>query len=130
MKLSQILKEIQVEPSTDLKDRVWDGIKKHSIKKARVNFALSFAGLFVSFIAIFPAFIYLLNGFYQSGFVQYMPEIFSDGGTVLTFWKDYLSLIAESAPIFEFSIVLAIVFILLWSFKIVIKNAKPAFLTI
>lgn len=130
MEYKQIIQSIQIEPSSNLKDRIFCVIKKDNERKSKINFAFSVIGFMFSFVAIFPAFIYLGNSFYQSGFGQYFSAIFSDGGIVLTYWKDYLSLMAESAPIFEVSIFLAVIFILLFSFKSAIKNAKPVFLTV
>jgi len=127
---NQILQSIQIEPSLNLKDRIFNKIKKHDERKAKINFTFSVTGFIASFIAIFPAFIYLTNSFYLSGFGQYFSAIFSDGGLILTYWKDYLSLIAESAPIFEVSIFLTIIFVLLLSFRSAIKNAKSVFLTV
>ena len=130
MKYNQIIQSIQIEPSLNLKDRIFSEIKKHDERSARINFTFSITCFVVSIIAIFPAFIYIGNSFYQSGFIQYFSAIFSDGGIILTYWKDYLSLMAESAPVFEISIFLVIIFVLLLSFKSAIKNAKLVFLTV
>jgi len=128
MKSEQFLKMIQVEPSSNLKSRIWEDIKKQEYKKAKINFWASLAGFSVSLVAIFPAIVYLWQAFSQSGLSQYLTAIFSDGGVVLTYWRDYLSLIAESMPVFEVSIFFAVIFVLLLSLRIMIRNIKPTFL--
>jgi hypothetical protein len=125
MKNSYILKEI--EPSISLKNRIIEEIRLREFRKARFFFYFSSLGFILSFIAVFPAFMYLSNSFYQSGFIQYVSAIFSDGGVVFTYWKEYLSLVVESAPIFEVSIILTITLLLLFSFKTAIKNVRLAF---
>jgi hypothetical protein len=126
MKCEQFLEEIQVKPPTHLKQRILSNIKSEESKKAKIVLVFSSFGFVASFIAIFPAFIYLGRSLYQSGFFQYLSAIFSDGGIVLTYWKDYISLIVESAPLFEILSVLVVMFVLLLSLRSTIKNIKPA----
>lgn len=65
---------------------------------------------------------YALTALSQSGFVQYFSLMFSDAGVIFSLWKEFLLLLAESAPVFELAIVLSAFFVLLLSVKSVIKN--------
>jgi hypothetical protein len=60
-----------------------------------------------SFVGSVFAYISLAHSFAQSGFLQYISLMFSDGGTLMSAWKDFLLVLAESLPLFETAVFLA-----------------------
>jgi hypothetical protein len=115
------------EPSKELFEGILLRVETEDVRQARTR--LGFLGVvsLTSFVALVPAFQYALNGFYQSGFYQYFSLLFSDGATLLPYWKEFAFSLIETLPIVEITAFLIVVLILLESTKSVIKNARTAF---
>ena len=115
------------EIPSDLYEKIVFKIEKASIRKAKIS--LFYQGLLavVSFASIFPVFIGVIKGFSQSGFWQYFSLIFTDGGIVLSNWKVFLTSLLESAPFYEMTFFLIIVFVLLESAKFASGNYRQVF---
>jgi len=98
--------------------------QKHS---ARIHlFAFAIAAC-ASFVTLFPAFRYAADGFTQSGFYQYLSLVFTDGVSLLPYWKEFALSLAESFPVIPITAFLTVVYILLETIKLAINNWKPAF---
>ncbi len=120
---------IQIEPPQELYNKILLGIEQKQKQEAKLK--LAFSGFFTlaSLLALVPAVQYALQGFSQSGFYNYFSLLFSDGLTLLTYWKEFSLSLAESFPLTEMVVFLSIMFILLISLKLFIKNTKVAFLS-
>ena len=94
------------------------------IKKARFGLIFQSVLSVVSFVAAFPIFMNVVERFSQSGFSQYLSLVFTDGEIVLSNWKVFASSLLESAPFYEATIFLAVVFVLLQSLKFAVRNLK------
>ncbi|MCX6788632.1 MAG: hypothetical protein WCO21_03230 [bacterium] len=68
------------------------------------------------------------NGFYveltQSGFSQLSSLIFSDGGTIMTYWQDFILSLAESLPILSAIGLVGSVLLFLVSTERLIRNVR------
>ena len=112
----------QFEPSEKLQDGI---LAKIDLEKRRsAGIRLIFFGIVATFlfVAVVPSSQYVAREFYQSGFYQYFSFIFSDSGAVLSSWKEFTLLLAESAPLTEITIFLATILAFLVSVKLAIKN--------
>ncbi len=126
-KLFQSLRHI--EPPQELYGGIVARITREQRHRAIIRlFFLGFAVL-LSFAALIPTFRYLSNDFYQSGSYQYLSLIFSDGGMLISYWKEFMLSIAESLPIISIAAFLSILFIMLGSLKLAAQNIKTAFLS-
>jgi len=96
------------------------------IKKARLGLIFQGVLSLVSFVIAFPIFLNVAERFSQSGFFQYLSLVFTDGEIVLSNWKVFASSLLESAPFYEATIFLAVVFVLLQSLKFAVRNLKIA----
>lgn len=117
----------ELEPSDKLYRNIFAGIEIKRCRIIRIQFAFLGSAIFTSFIALIPAFQYTIQEFYQSGFYQYFSLIFSDGGTLILYWQEFVLSLAESLPLLGITAVLGIIFVLLGLFKIAVQNARILF---
>ncbi len=119
----------EINPPEYLSGRILAKIELHKKRVARVKFFVFQAAGLLSLAIAAVSFKFALDDFYRSGFYNYISLIFSDGGIVITYWKDFIMLLAESVPLLWFTAFLAAIFALLESIKNIIKNKKVIFLT-
>jgi hypothetical protein len=117
----------KLTPPRELYDKILFRVEKERVRAARIRLALFGVTSFASFIALFPALQYATRGFYQSGSYEYLSLVFSDGTALLPYWKEFFFTILESMPVFEMATVLAVVYILLESVKLIVRNTPVAF---
>ncbi len=97
-------------------------------RRARIRLAIS-AGLFAASVTLLVVVARGVSAdMYQSGSFQYFSLIFSDGGTVLASWKEFLLTFVESIPTLGVAAALASIFVALASLKFSFRNWKPSFL--
>lgn len=115
-------------PPADLYEKIIFRIEKQEMKSA--TFKSIFQGIITlaSFVVAFPVFTNLLNGFSQSGFWQYFYFIFTDSGMVMTHFQTFLTSLVESAPFYEMTLFLTVVFVFLESAKYVSRNLRQVIL--
>jgi hypothetical protein len=83
-----------------------------------------------SFIGLIPALKILSNDFTQSGFYEYLSLIFSSSGSIITYWKDFLLLLAESLPVISIISLCTLIFIFFLSAKYAMKQIIKSQLTL
>ncbi|MGB8815673.1 MAG: hypothetical protein WCC74_00315 [Minisyncoccia bacterium] len=103
-------------------------LEKAKFEKARNGLMIEGTFVVTSFIAIFPIFMNVIKGFSSSGFWQYFSLLFTDSGVVLSNWKVFATSLLESAPFYEMTILLVVVFVLLESTKFAFKNLEQVLL--
>ena len=116
-----------MEPSPNLCQKILSQVQL-DIKHAE-RFSFIFSGLFAlaSFAGIVFAARYTAQELNSSGFYQYISLVFSDPGSLASYWKDFGLLLAESMPILAIATVLATAWAFLSSIKILVKNKKHGF---
>jgi hypothetical protein len=119
----------EIDPPEYLTGRILAQIELHKKRMARIKFFLFEAAGVVSLAIAAFSFKFAMDDLSQSGFSNYASLIFSDWNMVLAYWKDFVMLLAESAPLLWFTAFLASIFILLESIKNALKNKKVMFLT-
>ncbi len=122
--------EYDFEPSERLYGNILMRIEREKIRAARIRFALLGTTALASVIALIPAYQYAASEFAQSGFSQYLSIVFSDSGVALVYWKEFMLALAESAPVFGATILLSVIFTLLGSITLTVKDARRAFLSV
>lgn len=102
-------------------------IDSEARRAARLRLAVFVPLIFISAISVIVSFQYLVRETAQSGLSEYLSILFSDGGTVLLYWKEFLISLAEEAPILDAALFLGAVLALAGSLKATIKNVQTTF---
>ena len=90
--------------------------------KTRIIISRTVGGL--SFIALFPVFINIINQLHSSGFWNYFSLIFTDTSIVATYWREFSLSLVDSLPIFQLSLILLLILSLSISLRSALKNFK------
>jgi hypothetical protein len=121
-KLQQAFKSIKYQQKSDFSENIWQAIVLCDKRNARIKlWVFSTTGLF-SLIELAPALKMLFNDFAQSGFYDYFSLLFSSNGSLITFWKDFLLLLAESLPVVSIVLSLTLIFVFFLSLKYAMKQ--------
>ena len=121
-KLIKIFQKAKYKPEPILASTVWDAIIARNKRIIRFKlWIFSFMG-FASLVGLVPVFKILLNDLAQSGFYEYFSLIFSDGGSMVTYWKELFFSLAESLPVFSIISTLSLFFIFFLSLKYLTKQ--------
>ena len=102
-------------PESRLSDDIWAVVKAKNAKTLRVKklgyFSLGVLSLSGSILSIKM----LIEQFIQLGFFKYLSLIFSDGGIIATYWKEYTLSLIDSLPIASLAVFLFFLFMLVIS---------------
>ena len=121
-KLITTFKKASYKPNPNLALNIWDEISLKSKRRAQLKFgAFSIIG-FMSFLGLIPAFEALFNNLSRSGFYEYFSLIFSDGGTILSYWKEFLFSLVESLPTMSIALTLSLICICFFSLKYLVRQ--------
>ena len=121
-KLTRIFKEAKYEPDAKLASSVWQKIVMKERSKDLVKlWSFSFVG-FLSLVGLIPTLEELFNDLAHSGFYEYFSLIFSDGGSLVNYWKELLLSLAESLPVMSIIFTLSLFFICFLSLKYIVKQ--------
>jgi hypothetical protein len=121
-KLTKIFQRAKYEPVPNLSISIWRVITKKERKMARLKlWAFILAGV-VSLGGLVPALALLTRDFVQSGFYEYFSLIFSDSGSIFSYWKELVFSLAESLPTMSIILSLTLIFIFLLSLKYAMKQ--------
>lgn len=112
---------------TELQGLVLARINSEAARLSRIRLAIFVPLVLASSVGVVSSFQYLTQVASQSGFSSYLSIIFSDGSTMLSFWKEFLISLAETAPVFGATIFLGTVLAFMGSLKMAIKNAQTTF---
>ncbi|MDD5547472.1 MAG: hypothetical protein PHN74_01025 [Candidatus Pacebacteria bacterium] len=123
-KLFKSLKEI--EPPKELLGGILSKIEFEKRKIARLRLAFFAGTALASIFGFIPATRYFINELNSSGFHHYASLIFSDGGVLISYWKEFILSLAESLPVLGIIAILSLVFVLLESIKFILKDIKMA----
>lgn len=116
-----------IEPRDGLYTAVIMRIENQKRKEARFRFVYASTAGILALTLFVPVVQYFISELSKSGFYQYLSLISSDGGTALTYWKEFSLSLAESLPVLSITAVLALVFVLLITLKSVIRDSKTLF---
>lgn len=99
-KLSHIFKEMsEINPPQELGNLILQKISLEKNRRIRRNLFVSYTGLIISSIAIFPAILKFGVAFFRSEFWSILSLAFSDFMIVAGSWKSFLYSLGETLPI-------------------------------
>ena len=116
-----------VEPPHGLAESVIVRIMRERRRWARTRVFFLAASACISCAAFIPALEEASREFSQSGFYQYFSLAFSDGSVLFASWKEFSLLLAESLPLMGITLVLAALFVLLASIRLMARDVRVAF---
>ena len=120
--LEKVFQKAKYEPEENLSKNIWATIVLSDRHATRIKLCtFSFTGL-VSLIGLFPAFKILFGDLAHSGFYEYSSLIFSDGGAIISYWREFIFSLLESLPIMSIIFSLALILILFLSLKYLTKQ--------
>jgi hypothetical protein len=120
--LTKIFQKAKYKSSTDQCLILWQSINLRERQTARLkSWAFAFLGL-ASLAGLVPAISALSTDLAQSGFNEYFSIIFSDSGSILSYWKELAFSLAESLPAISIILTLSLLFICFLSIKHLIKQ--------
>ena len=121
-KLIKIFKKARYEPEPDLEQAVWSTIIARDKRTTRFKlWTYGFVG-FASFAGLIPAFKILFTDLAHSGFYEYFSLIFSDTGSILSYWKELIFSLTESLPVVSIIFTLSLLFICFLSLRYLMKQ--------
>ena len=127
--LQKLFKQAKYSPESRLSGDIWRVI---CIKEKKVSMMKSlgygFIGI-ISLLLLFPTMKNLINQLSQSGFYQYLSLAFSDIGSIISYWREFMSSLAETIPTTSLIIVLSLFFVFLTASKRAIIKFKSPLLT-
>lgn len=110
-----------------LYDSVLLRIDGEARRASRLRLAVFVPLVVLSSVATVVSFQYLARETVQSGLSEYLSILFSDEGTILLYWKEFLISLAEQAPVFGMTLFLGTIVALVSSLKATIKNTQTMF---
>lgn len=114
----------EVRPSDKLRQAILIGITKEEGRLAKIYLFVSSFVLLVSFSGVVMSVRYLIQGFYRSGFYQYLSLLFSGDSSVLIYWKELSYSLLETIPIVGMTLFLMALGLFIWSGVGTIINAR------
>lgn len=103
----------RVEPPDGLAGKVMARVWKEERKRVVRRLILFSIGIAASFAALFPAFNAVQGAMAQSGTLQFISLAFSDSGTVIALWNDFIFSILEALPVMSVVAFLTVAFVLI-----------------
>ena len=120
--LKKAFHKARYEEKSNLNLYIWQNIVIRNKRIARIKlWAFSFVGL-ASLAGLIPAWKTLSSDLAQSGLYEYFSLMFSNGGSIFSYWKELILSIAESLPTMSIILSLSLVFILFLSIKYATKQ--------
>jgi len=127
-KYKKLLSSINlIEPPPGLRNRILAKIVAEEKRLAQTKTWVFGSTALTSFGLSLWAVVYLIKSVQTSGFGQYFSLIFSENGTILTYWRELSLSLAESLPITSLIIFLTAVGFFIWSFANIMKKDTGIF---
>ena len=110
--IKKLFKNTVYLPESRLSDDIWALIKAKNSKILRMKKFGYFSLLVLSLSGSIFSIKVLMEQFTQLGFFRYLSLIFSDGGIIATYWKEYVFSLVDSLPIASLAVLLFFLFML------------------
>jgi len=116
------------KPPENLFNKVMSRIRQEkNLLTVKRRMAVFSAGLISSAVAIIASFRVVESEMIKSGFIQFASLIFSDMGTVLSNWQNFVLALLESLPVVSIAVFLLTIFAFLQSLKFLARDSKVFF---
>jgi len=112
----------RLKPSKNLRQNIVSGIAREEYRQAKIYLLMSSLAFTASLAGVILSLKYLIKGFYESGFYQYLSLLFSGDSLVLNYLKELSYSLIETLPILEVAAFLTALGFLIWSGISIITN--------
>jgi len=130
-KLKKAFDHLKNEQIASQNEVIWRAIITENQRIARIKLWIFSVAMLVFVSVLIPVFGVLSKNLSQSGFYQYFSLIFSDLGILISHWREFGLLLAESLPtmtVITFMLAIFIFFLLLkYIFRQIIIRNQLAF---
>jgi hypothetical protein len=114
----------KLKPTKDLRRNIIFGIKREEHRRAKI-YIFSYASIVpISLVGVVLSFRYVSEGFYQSGFYEYLSLLFSGDSVVYEYWKELSLSLVDSMPIIGIIAFLVALGVLVWSGSNALSNTR------
>lgn len=113
-----------VEPPGHMLGAILGRIQTIKRRRAIARFVAGASSAVFSIITLLWGLQYLIVDMARSGFFNFSSLVFSDGGAILAYWRDFLFSLVESMPAFGMIIVLTALFAFGLSLSIMAQNTQ------
>ena len=104
-----------MKPAKELRNNILLGIKQEERRRAKV-YLFGYASIVLfSLVGVVLSIQYILEGFYQSGFYEYLSLLLSGDSAVYAYWKELSFSLIDSMPIIGIIAFLTAAGALVWS---------------
>jgi hypothetical protein len=117
-----------IEPPKELRARIINRIDMEQKRLFRIKAWVFGSTSIASFSLSLWAVVYLIKSASASGFWQYFSLIFSENGSVLSYWRELSFSLAESLPITSFIMFFAAIGFFIWSFTNMLRKSNGKFI--
>jgi hypothetical protein len=121
-KLTEIFQKAKLEPGLNMAGDIWRALILRDKRITRFKLWASATILLASLVGLFPVANALLNDLARSGLYEYFSLIFSNGWSVLSYWKELTLSLAESLPTTSIIFTLSLVFVFFLSLRYMVKE--------
>ncbi|KKQ87328.1 MAG: hypothetical protein UT09_C0017G0015 [Parcubacteria group bacterium GW2011_GWF2_38_8] len=105
----------KLKPAKELRNNILLGIKQEERRRAKV-YLFGYASIVLfSLVGVVLSIQYILEGFYQSGFYEYLSLLLSGDSAVYAYWKELSFSLIDSMPIIGIIAFLTAAGALVWS---------------
>lgn len=111
--IQKVFTNAKHHPELTLTDDIWHAIVAREERKAHLQVLSNMLVGVVSFVCLFPAVITMLRQFAESGFSEYLSLGFSDGASIISYWKEFVLTLADALPATSLLLSLSLVAIML-----------------
>lgn len=105
--------EFPIELNSVILNKINTENKKKFFRKLLISYSINIASL----LGIISTFVYLIKAFISSEFYKYISLIFSDGISILSYWREFIMSVVESLPITSITTFLFLLGVFLWSIE-------------
>ncbi|MEI8339171.1 MAG: hypothetical protein WCF94_00730 [bacterium] len=126
-KMGKYLKTYEV--SSSLSDRVLMRVRQAEKRQALLESVFSYSFLVLAILAVFGSGLWIYQDASQTGLWTMLSLVFTDGATILSFWKEFTVSVIESVPFISSSAVLVSLILIVLSVKnlLVVRDSSFKF---
>lgn len=114
----------QIEPKKELYYFILAKIEAKKRMSAKIRLMLFGGMAVISAVSSVPSIAFLVNEFNQSGFFKYVSLVFSDGQSLVTYWKEFSVILIEAMPAFWMATTLTLTLLFFWSVSSAFKSVE------
>ncbi len=121
-KLTILLQKERYEPHSGLAEQTWGYLvaRQERVRKIKL-WVISIASI-ISLSGLIQMLKILSEDITRSGLYEYLSLLFSDGGAIMSLWREFLYSVAESLPLETIALSLTLLFLFSLSLRYMSKQ--------